>query len=98
MQTTIEIKSTATLFADYKIPTCKKSRKTERGEFIDYFLEKINTIRRHEGYKELQKSAIAYFLSVYNVEQLYLLRLKCDQAKNWGKTFNYFVFPKNGDK
>jgi len=82
-----------TLLQGYNIPLIK-SHRTERGDLISYFAEKMNASRNSAGYKELTIKAWACKLSIFNTEQLYHLRMKCDQAKNFGACFNYYVFPR----
>lgn len=88
------MKSTFQLFVEYKLPEITKTKRTERGDLIDFFLERMNSERKKDGRKLYSKSSMAYFLSVYTTEGLYHLRMKCDRAKNFGATFNYYVFPK----
>lgn len=89
------LKTAGQLFTGYKVSTVK-SRRSERGDLIDVFYERMNAERKRQGYKEWTKSSVAYFLSIYTTQQLYFLRMKCENAKNFGATFNYFIFPKNG--
>lgn len=67
-----------------------KSRRSERGDLLDYFLEKINLSRVGTNFKPMTKSGMAYLLSVYTTEQLYHLRFKCDKASNFAKCFWWY--------
>ena len=68
----------------------KKTRRTERGDLIGYFLEKINT-GRGEKYKKLNYGAIAYFLTKIPTSDLYYIKSTCDawekQNRPWGALF-----------
>lgn len=87
--------TTKSLLENYKLPNpVKKTRRTERGDLIDYFFERVNADRRNASLKEFPKGSLAFFLSVYTTTNLYLLRIKCESANNWGSMFNYHVFPK----
>ena len=87
------MKTTAQLFNGYAIQT-KKSHRTERGDLISFFSEKINPDRVKAGYGEISMSRLAHLLSIYSTENLYQLRMKCERAKNFGACFNYYLFPK----
>lgn len=84
------------MFMEFKMPAPKKSRRTERGDLISYFSEKMNASRIKGGYKPLSLSGWSYKLSIFKTDQLYALRKKCDESVNFGRTFNYYVFPKKG--
>jgi len=81
------------LFENYKIESVK-SRRTERGDLVSYFLENMNADRRKQGRKEWTIANVAYFLSIYSVEDLYHLRMKCDKAKNFCACLLWHLFPK----
>jgi hypothetical protein len=65
------VKSTAQLFSDYKVVPVK-SRRSERGDLVEYFWQRINVERKKGGLKEFALSAVvsfetvAYFLSIYS--------------------------------
>ena len=71
-----------------------KSHRTERGDLISYFTEKINAGRVGTKYKPLPISSIGNLLKIYTTSDLYFLRMKCEKAKNFYATFWYFVKPK----
>ncbi len=79
------IKTTAQLFSGYEVKVLK-SRKTERGEYIKYFSERMN----------MTMSRMGMLLSIYkDDDQLYWLKLKCENAKIFGQCFNWHLFPKS---
>lgn len=59
----------------------KKSRKTERGELLKYFAQKIN---KPIGY-------VAFRLAKFSVQDMYFIKSDCDQAQTkgiaWGAAF-----------
>lgn len=83
--------TTAELLNGYQVKIIK-TRRTERGDLLSYFLERMNPLRLKGGYKVWTIGQVGYFLSIFRTGDLYSLRIKCDQAKNFGKTFNYYVF------
>lgn len=75
--------SSQQLFENYKLQTTK-SKKTERGELIKYFADKMNYSMPRAG----------DCLSIYNDDLLYALKQKCDGAKNFQACFNWHLYPK----
>ena len=69
----------------------KRTRRTEKGDLLNFFLERINADRDGVKYKKLDIKRMGFLLSVYNVEQLYFLRMKCEKATNFSKTFWWYV-------
>ena len=87
---TKEIQPISSLFGHIKLES-KKSRRTERSDFMERFLERINSDRDGVKYKKLTIQRMSYILSIYTVPQLYSLEQKCLQAKNYSSTFWWFV-------
>ena len=87
------MKTTLELFTDYTIPMIR-SRRSERGDLIQSFLSTINAGRINTKYKPLTIPYIGHLLSIYSTSDLYILKQKCDRAKNFSATFFYFVKPK----
>jgi len=79
------------LFSKYQELKPIRSRRSERSDLISYFLEKINASREGTQYKPLTIGYMAHLLSIYSVSDLYLLRIKCDNAKTFAKCFWYFA-------
>ncbi len=86
------MKQIADLFGTYHLAPDTKSHRTERGDLITEFTEKLNQDR--VGRKPLAVSAVAYLLSPYSVSDLYLLLRKCNEAKSFGALFWYHTKPK----
>jgi hypothetical protein len=68
-----------------------KSRRSERGDLLEYFTNTINKARINTKYKQLSISYIGNLLSVYTTEDLYCLQRKCSEAKNFSACFFYFA-------
>lgn len=79
----------STLFSTVPLKTVK-SRRTERGDLISYFTERINSDRKDTKYKQLSISSMAHLLSIYRADELYVLRIKCDKAKSFSKIFWWY--------
>lgn len=93
------METTQSLLAGYKIKESAKSRRTERGDLLDFFYEKVkpsyDEYQTSKGSKRtMTKSQMANLLSIFSVQQLYFLRIKCDEAKNFVSLFWYYVRPK----
>jgi hypothetical protein len=71
-----------------------KSHRSERGDLLDFFTEKINAGRVGTKYPPITKSSMGNLLSIYSTEDLYHLRIRCERAKNFTATFWYFCRPK----
>lgn len=67
------------------------SRDTERGEFLEYFAQKLNAGRRPKD-KEWKLPRVAGKLEGIPTKDLYYLRKKCDEAERnglpWGAIFH----------
>jgi hypothetical protein len=78
------------LFTEYKIPTVK-SRRSERSDLLQSFVDTINAGRVGTKYKPLTIPYIGHLLSIYSTSDLYILKQKCDRAKNFSATFFWYV-------
>lgn len=75
------------LFGDrYKKPPAK-DRKTERGELIRYFHDRINATRDGKTFKKLKMGFFATKLSHLSLQDLYYFKRVCDDAKDFSKYF-----------
>lgn len=79
------------LFNNYRIATPIKTRRTERGDLVTEFAERLNAERGER--KPLTISGVAFLLSPFNVSDLYLLLKKCNEAKSFSACFWYFSKP-----
>jgi hypothetical protein len=73
----------------------KKSRATERGELMEYFLGKLNAARVRDGLKPMTMGRMAALLVAIPTKDLYYLKSVCDQAKDFSKKFWWEINPKN---
>jgi len=72
-----------------------KSRKTERGELMKYFCERINSGRLRDGLAKITMGRMGKTLEKIPTKDLYYLKSVCDKAENFGKKFWWEVKPKN---
>lgn len=89
----MEIKTTKDLFNNYRIISTKTHR-SERGDLITTFTERLNQEREGTKYKPLSLSYIANLLSVYKTGDLYVLLRKCNEAKSFSKCFWWYSMNK----
>ncbi len=71
-----------------------KSKRTERGDLITMFTQKVNETRAKD-LRPITVSTMGYMLSVYNLDSLYYLWRECEKARSFSGFFWYFVNPKN---
>lgn len=73
----------------------KKERSTERGELMQYFMEKLNRARIRDGLGPLSMPRMGKILQLIPTKDLYYLKSVCDQANDFSKKFWWEVKPKN---
>ncbi len=71
-----------------------KSRKTERGELMQFFVRHLNYARQKDGHGPLTMSRMGYILEQIPTKDLYYLKSVCSQAKNFSKKFWWEIDPK----
>ncbi|HVY73012.1 MAG TPA: hypothetical protein VG984_03120 [Candidatus Paceibacterota bacterium] len=76
----------------------KKSRDTERGELMQYFLTRLNAARVRDGLKPMTMGRMAHVLVAIPTKDLYYLQSICNQAKDFSKKFWWEINPKNHQK
>jgi hypothetical protein len=74
------------LFAQH--PMAAPSRRTERGDLLTFFHQKINAARDGKRFRKLPISAIAVKLSLYSLNELYFLKSTCTDAERRGVPFS----------
>lgn len=68
------------IFSTLQFPApLKKSRRTERGDFIDTFTAKLNAERDGVKYKKLKKSFVAFKMSHIKTSELYFFLKQCEE-------------------
>jgi len=73
----------------------EKSRKTERGELMTYFRQRLNASRIEIGMKPLSMARIGMLVQGIPTDDLYYLKSVCDKAKHFSKKFWWEINPKN---
>ncbi len=76
-----------------KRPAPKKDSKTERGEMMQYFLDRINPDRIATGRKPYTMGRMGKMLEAIPTKDLYALKSRCDKAKTFGSTFHFELNP-----
>lgn len=82
-------------------PEKKKDRKTERGELMRYFLQKLNITRGRDGLVPLTMGRIGKALQAIPTKDIYFLKSVCDDSQKRGdinsfsKRFWWEINPKN---
>lgn len=85
-------------------PTPKKSRDTERGELMEYFMHKLNIARKRDGLPPLTMGRMGRTLVAIPTKDLYYLKSVCDDADKRGgldafcKKFWWEVKPRKEEK
>ena len=71
-----------------------KDKRTERGELMKYFLEKLNAHRTADGFKPMTMGHMGKLLQKIPTKDLYYLQSVCDKAENFSKKFWWEINPK----
>ena len=74
------------------------ARKTERGELMKYFLERLNKSRITDGLPPLTMGRMGKMLEKIPTKDLYYLKRVCDDAQNFSKKFWYLLNPEKYEK
>lgn len=79
------------------VPNIKqeKSNKTERGELMKYFCDRLNVSRVKDGLKPIGMGRMGMLLQGIPTKDLYYLKSICDSAKHFSKKFWWEINPKN---
>ena len=70
-----------------------KSRQTERGELMRYFVSRINPNRASDGLPLITMGRMGKILEKIPTKDLYYLQSVCDKAPNFSKRFWYLLDP-----
>jgi hypothetical protein len=73
----------------------KKEKATERGELMQYFMDKLNAARVRDGLAKLTMPRMGRLLMAIPTKDLYYLRSVCDNAGDFSKKFWWEINPKN---
>jgi len=71
----------------------EKDRRTERGELMRYFCDRLNPGRRQEHLPPVTMSRMGKLLEKIPTKDLYYLKSVCDQSKNFSKKFWWELDP-----
>ena len=71
----------------------ERDRRTERGELMKYFRERLNPGRRQEGLPPITMGRMGKLLEGIPTKDLYYLKSVCDKARNFSTTFWYQLNP-----
>jgi hypothetical protein len=77
-----------------KIEKKEKTRKTERGELMRFFLRHLNFARKSDGLGPITMSRLGFILEKIPTRDLYYLQSVCTTAKNFSKKFWWEIDPK----
>lgn len=72
----------------------KRSRETERGELMRYFVDRINPGRVRDGLPKITMPRMGLMLEQIPTKDLYYLKRVCDDSKNFSKRFFFELDPK----
>ncbi len=73
----------------------KKDRATERGELMQYFMDKLNAARVRDGLAKLTMPRMGRLFMAIPTKDLYYLKSVCDGASDFSKKFWWEINPKN---
>ncbi|MBI5003592.1 hypothetical protein HZC00_00650 [Candidatus Kaiserbacteria bacterium] len=76
----------------------ERDRRTERGELMKYFCDRINPSRMQEGLPKVTMSRMGKLLEKIPTKDLYYLKSVCDKAKNFSSKFWYELDPEKHQK
>ncbi|MDO8624003.1 MAG: hypothetical protein Q7R54_01480 [bacterium] len=71
----------------------EKSRKTERGELMRFFMRHLNYSRQQDGLPPLTMARMGLILEGIPTKDLYYLQSVCSRAKHFGKKFWWEIDP-----
>jgi hypothetical protein len=74
------------------------TRATERGELMQYFVQRLNASRAEDGLPPISMGRMGKLLEKIPTKDLYYLKRICDDAKNFSKKFWYELHPEKYDK
>ncbi len=73
--------------------TLKKTKKTQRGELMRFFVRHLNYARAHDGLPLLTMSRMGKILEGIPTDDLYYLKSVCSKAKHFSKKFWWEIDP-----
>lgn len=74
--------------------TKARIRETERGELMQYFIDRINPGRIRDGLPKITMGRMGKILEQIPTKDLYYLKRICDDSGNFSKRFFWELDPK----
>ena len=71
-----------------------QTRKTERGELMQYFCDKLNRTRARDGLSKITMGRMGKMLEKIPTKDLYYIQRVCDDAENFSKKFWWLLNPR----
>lgn len=71
----------------------RDDRKTERGEMMQYFMDKLNISRKEDGLSDITIPRMGRILQGIPTKDLYYLKSVCDDSPNFSKKFWWELKP-----
>jgi hypothetical protein len=71
-----------------------EARKTERGELMKYFCQRLNPQRIRDNYPRITMGRMGKLLEKIPTKDLYYLKRVCDDSKDFSKKFWWEINPK----
>ena len=78
--------------------TMSQTRKTERGDLMEYFCEKLNRARARDELPKITMGRMGKMLEKIPTKDLYYMKRVCDDAENFSKKFWYLLNPDKYNK
>lgn len=78
--------------------TPRKDRRTERGELMKYFIERLNAARAADGLPPITMGRMGKILEGIPTKDLYYIKSVCDKAKNFSKKFWWLLKQEQKDE
>ncbi|MEK9154375.1 MAG: hypothetical protein AAB798_02800 [Patescibacteria group bacterium] len=75
-----------------------KTRMTERGELMRFFVKQLNGARAEDGYPKITMGHMGKILEKIPTKDLYYIKRVCGDAQNFSKKFWYILNPEKYDK
>jgi hypothetical protein len=73
----------------------QEGRASERGELMQYFMDKLNKARLGTGLPKLTMPRMGRLLEAIPTKDLYYLKTVCEKSRDFSKKFWWEINPKN---
>lgn len=75
----------------------ERDRRTERGELMRYFCDRLNATRHADGYPHITMARMGKILEAIPTKDLYYLKSVCNQSKHFSQKFWWELDPEKHD-